>query len=316
MRVAVLDDYQRAAHRFADWDTLGADVTYFTEHLSDADAVAKELSGYDVIVTMRERQLWDAAHLDRLPDLKLLVTTGPFNAAIDLGAARERGITVCGTGGIGAPTPELTWGLILGLVRHIPQEAAAVRAGGWQHTIGMTLDGSTLGIVGLGRLGTRVAEIGRAFGMRVLAWSSHLDPALARERGAEPVSKEALFSESDVVTVHYKLSERSRGLVGAQELAWMRPSAYLVNTSRGGLVDTDALLAALHEGRIAGAALDVYDTEPLPADHPLRTAPRTLLTPHIGYVTEETYRVFYEQAVEAIAAWRDGAPLRVLNEAP
>lgn len=313
MRVAVLDDYQRAAHRFADWDGLGADVTFFDEHLPGTDALVRALSGYDVIVAMRERTPFTAERLALLPELRLLVTTGMANAALDLDAAREHGVTVCGTAGVASATPELTWGLILSLVRHIPEESAAVRAGGWQHTIGAGLDGRTLGIVGLGRLGTRMAAIGRAFGMRVLAWSSNLDPALARERGAEPVSKEALFGESDVVTVHYKLSERSTGLVGAEELSWMRPGAYLVNTSRGPLVDTAALVDALREERIAGAALDVYDSEPLPADDPLRTAPRTLLTPHLGYVTEETYEVFYGQAVEDIAAFRDGTPVRVLT---
>jgi phosphoglycerate dehydrogenase-like enzyme len=313
VRVAVLDDYQKAAHRFADWDGLGADITFFDEHLPDTDTLAEKLSGYDAVVAMRERTAFTAERFARLPDLKLLVTTGMANAAIDLNAAREHGVTVCGTSGVASATPELAWGLILGLLRHIPEEDAGVRAGHWQRTVGAGLDGRTLGIVGLGRLGTRMAAIGRAFGMRVLAWSSNLDPALARERGAEPVSKQALFTDSDVITVHYKLSERSTGLIGEQELAWMRPTAYLVNTSRGALVDTPALLNALREERIAGAALDVYETEPLPADDPLRTAPRTLLTPHIGYVTEETYQVFYEQAAEDIAAFRDGAPVRVLN---
>ncbi|MFR9725195.1 D-2-hydroxyacid dehydrogenase family protein [Streptomyces sp. MS19] len=318
MRVAVLDDYQRAAARFADWDALRRDhgvsrIDHLHHHLPDDDAVAAALAPYEVVVAMRERTPFTAARLARLPRLRLLVTTGMANAAIDLAAAARQGVTVCGTRGGRSATPELTWALILALLRHLPAEAAAMRAGGWQHTVGGDLDGRTLGVVGLGRLGTRVAAVGAAFGMRVLAWSSRLDPGRARGLGVEPVGKRELFERSDVVTVHYKLGERSRGLIGAEELSWMRPTAYLVNTSRGPLVDTTALLAALHGNRLAGAALDVYDTEPLPADHPLRTAPRTLLTPHIGYVTEESYRIFYGDAAEDIAAFASGAPVRVLT---
>jgi phosphoglycerate dehydrogenase-like enzyme len=220
---------------------------------------------------------------------------------------------VCGTGIKGGPTAELSWGLILSLLREIPAEHAGMRDGGWQRTIGGDLEGATLGLVGLGRLGKRMATIGRAFGMEVLAWSKNLDPATAREAGAEPVEKLALFRRADVVSVHYKLSERSRGLVGGAEIGAMKPSAYLVNTSRGPLVDTDALLAALRDGTIAGAGLDVYDTEPLPADHPLRSAPRTVLTPHLGYVTEDTYATFFGDAVEDVLAWLDDAPVRVIE---
>ncbi|KIF73133.1 2-hydroxyacid dehydrogenase [Streptomyces sp. 150FB] len=313
MRIAVLDDYQQAAHRFGDWKSLSAEVTYLGEHIADTEALVEALRGYDVVVAMRERTPFTAERLQLLPDLRLLVTTGMANAAIDLDAAHRRGITVCGTGGSANATAELTWGLILSLVRRIPAESEGVREGGWQHTIGGDLEGRTLGVVGLGRLGARVAAIGNAFGMHVLAWSSNLDPAHARGLGAEPVGKRALFTEADIVTVHYKLSERSTGLIGRQELSWMKPGAYLVNTSRGPLVDTGALTEALREERIAGAALDVYDVEPLPADDPLRTAPRTVLTPHIGYVTEAGYRIFFEHAVEDIAAWSAGSPVRTLT---
>jgi phosphoglycerate dehydrogenase-like enzyme len=222
-------------------------------------------------------------------------------------------VVVCGTASRGAPTAELSWGLILALLRSIPAEHAGMREGGWQRTIGGDLDGATLGLVGLGRLGTRMARIGAAFGMEVLAWSQNLDPAAAREAGAEPVEKLPLFERADVVSVHYKLSERSRGLVGAAEIGAMKPGAYLVNTSRGPLVDTDALVAALESGAIAGAGIDVYDTEPLPADHPLRRAPRTVLTPHLGYVTEDTYDTFFSGAVEDVLAYLDGAPVRVVE---
>jgi phosphoglycerate dehydrogenase-like enzyme len=309
----VLDDYQGVAQGFADWPSLRADVTFLRDHIADTEALTRALDGYDVVVAMRERTPFTAERFERLPDLRLLVTTGKSNAAIDLAAAHHHGVTVCGTESLAYATPELTWGLILSLVRHIPDDAAGMRQGEWQRSIGNDLHGRTLGIAGLGRVGTRVAAIGSAFGMHVLAWSANLDPDQARGRGAEPVSKQVLFSQADIVTVHYKLSDRSTGLVGRRELAWMKPTAYLVNTSRGPLVDTDALIDALREGRIAGAGLDVYDVEPLPAGHPLRTAPRTVLTPHMGYVTEETYRVFYAQALEDIAAFSAGTPLRTLT---
>ncbi|WP_069817052.1 D-2-hydroxyacid dehydrogenase family protein [Streptomyces sp. TP-A0874] len=313
MRIAVLDDYQNAAHRFADWNTLDAEVVFFNEHVSSTNTLLERLRGFDTLVAMRERTAFTAERLAGLSDLRLLVTTGRANAAIDLEAASRHGITVCGTDSVPHATPELTWGLILALVRRIPQEAAGMRQGGWQHTVGGDLHGRTLGIVGMGRLGARVSAIAGAFGMRVLAWSTNLDPDHARGCGAEPVSKQQLFSDSDIVTLHYKLSERSRGIVSRRELAWMKPTAYLVNTSRGPLVDTPELIAALGQGRIAGAGLDVYDTEPLPADHPLRMLPNAVLTPHLGYVTEETYEVFYRQVVENIAAYRAGAPIRVLT---
>jgi phosphoglycerate dehydrogenase-like enzyme len=314
-RVAVLDDYQNAARGLADWGVLpdGAEVTVFTEHIADTDALVTALRPFDIVVAMRERTPFTASRLARLPSLRLLVTTGMRNASIDLAAARAHGVTVCGTRGSATDTAELTWGLILALARNIPAEDRGLRAGDWQHTIGTALHGATLGVIGLGRLGSAVAGIGRAFGMDVIAWSHHLTAERAREAGAVRVDKHELLSRADVVTIHYQLGERSIGLVGAAELALMQPTAYLINTSRGPIVDTDALLAALRAGTIAGAGLDVYDIEPLPADHPLRAAPNTVLTPHLGYVTEQTYRTFYSDAVADIAAFARGAPIRVIE---
>lgn len=313
MRIVVLDDYQRVAEGYADWDALGADDVRFESEPLVGDALLRALAGAEVVVAMRERTAFTAEVLAQLPDLRLLVTTGPSNAVIDVAAANARGVVVCGTESPRTATPELAWGLILAVLREIPTENAAVRDGGWQTTIGGGLDGRRLGIVGLGRLGSRMAHIGHAFGMEVVAWSQNLDADTAAAQGATRVTKEELFRTSDVVTVHYKLSERSRGLIGAAELALMKSSAILVNTSRGPLVDTDALLDALRAGRIRGAGIDVYDTEPLPRDHPLRSAPRTVLTPHIGYVTDETYRIYYGQAAEDIAAWIQGSPIRVIG---
>jgi phosphoglycerate dehydrogenase-like enzyme len=310
-RVAVLDDYQGVALGCADWSRLEVEV--FPDHLADDDALVERLAPFDAVVAMRERTPFTRARLERLPNLRLLVTTGMRNASIDLDAAREHGVIVSGTGSLGPPTAELAWALILALTRHVPAEDRAMREGGWQHTIGPELAGHRLGIVGLGRLGARMAAIGRAFEMEPVAWSQNLTAERAAEAGAELVGKEELFSTADVVTIHLVLSDRTRGLVGAPELALMRPTAYLVNTSRGPIVDEGALLDALHGGRIAGAALDVYDTEPLPADHPLRRAPNTVLTPHIGYVTTGTYEVFYREAVEDIDRWLAGAPIRVLS---
>jgi phosphoglycerate dehydrogenase-like enzyme len=321
MRVAILDDYQQVALASANWPD--ADITVFTEHIERTEALVRALEPFDAIVAMRERTPFSAERLSLLPNLKLLITTGMGNASIDLDAARDRGIVVCGTGGGTGATAELTWGLILALVRHIPAEdqrmKAAGRAGGaamsngWQQTIGTGLHGKHLGIVGLGNQGRQVAKIGRAFGMKLLAWSQNLDPEKAEKAHAEPVSKADLFARSDIVTVHYKMGERSTGLVGAADLALMKPTAYLINTSRGPIVDTAALVAALRSGAIAGAGLDVYDTEPLPLSHPLRTLPNVVLTPHLGYVTSETYEVFYGDAAEDIAAFAKGEPIRVLN---
>jgi phosphoglycerate dehydrogenase-like enzyme len=299
-RIAILDDYQDVARRFGDWNALDAEVVVFSEHHEDVD----HLEPFDVIMAMRERTPFPRERLERLPNLRLLVTTGMGNAAIDAEAARELGITVAGTGGTPTHTAELTWALILALARHVTEEDAAVRAGGWQHTVGLELAGRTLGVIGLGRLGSQVARIGEAVGMQVIAWSQNLDT---------PLTKEELLRRSDVVTIHLRLSERTRGLIGAEELALMKPTAYLVNTSRGPIVDEGALLEALRDGTIAGAGIDVYATEPLPLDHPLRSAPNTVLTPHIGYVTDASYARFYADAVEDIAAFLRGEPLRVIN---
>jgi phosphoglycerate dehydrogenase-like enzyme len=310
-RVAVLDDYQGVTLGCADWSRLEVEV--FPDHLADDDALVERLAPFDAVVAMRERTPFTRARLERLPNLRLLVTTGMRNASIDLDAAREHGVIVSGTGSLGPPTAELAWALILALTRHVPAEDRAMREGGWQHTIGPELAGHRLGIVGLGRLGARMAAIARAFEMEPVAWSQNLTGERAAEAGAELVSREELFSTADVVTVHLVLSDRTRGLVGAPELALLRPTAYLVNTSRGPIVDEAALLDALHGGRIAGAALDVYDTEPLPADHPLRAAPNTVLTPHIGYVSTGTYELFYGDAVEDVMRWLAGDPVRVLT---
>jgi phosphoglycerate dehydrogenase-like enzyme len=313
-RIVVLDDYQDVARDFGPWDDLGPDVRLdvVNQHLAGPDLVGR-LAGADVAVAMRERTVFDAELFRALPDLRLLVTTGMANASIDVSAAAGAGVTVCGTGGLASPTAELTWGLLLALVRGIPREDAAMRRGDWQLGVGTELAGKTFGVIGLGRLGQRVARIASAFEMRVLAWSQHLDPDLARSLAAEPVSKSDLLRDSEVVSLHLKLSDRTRGIIGAAELALMRPSAYLINTSRGPLVDSDALLAALRDGGIAGAGIDVYDDEPLPRDHPIRSAPNTVLTPHIGYVTDGTYRIFYTDAVADIAAWLAGSPVRLLT---
>jgi phosphoglycerate dehydrogenase-like enzyme len=315
IQVAVLDDYQRVARHYGPWDTLGdaAEVTCFHDHIVNDGVLRDLLADFEAIVAMRERTPFTAGRLASLPNLRLLVTTGMGNAAIDMDAARERGITVCGTGSLPSPTAELAWGLIIALTRNVLEEDRRIREGGWQRTIGPELAGRTLGLVGLGNLGRRMARIAAAFEMDVIAWSQNLEPGAAAEAGARAVAKEEMLSRADVVSIHTRLSDRTRGLIGARELALMKPTAVLVNTSRGPIVDEDALLAALRAGAIAGAALDVYGVEPLPKDHPLRAAPRTLLTPHLGYVSDGNYDVFYRDAVEDIAAWLRGEPLRVLN---
>ena len=310
-RIAVLDDFQRAAHRFADWSRLGNhEVTFFHEPLED---VAAALEPFEIVCAMRERTAFPAEVFQALPNLQLLVTTGLRNAAVDLEAAARHGVTVSGTQVPGLSTAELTWGLILALARHIPHEDRGTHEGGWQTTVGIDLAGRTLGIVGLGRLGSAVARYGAAFGMRLVAWSQNLTAERAAECGAELATKDELLSTADFVTIHLVLGDRTRDLIGERELGLMKPTAFLVNTSRGPIVDETALLAALEAGTIGGAALDVYDREPLAADHPLRRAPNTVLTPHVGYVTEDTYRVFYGQTVEDIEAWLAGDPVRVIN---
>jgi phosphoglycerate dehydrogenase-like enzyme len=314
-RVAILDDYQNVARRMADWASLpaGTEVVVFADHVSEPDAVAKRLADFDAVIAMRERTPFPRALLERLPKLKLLVTTGMRNASIDVAAAIERGVTVCGTAGLPYPTAELTWGLILGLFRRIPTEDRATREGRWQVSCGLGLNGKTLGVIGLGGLGSRVAKIGRAFEMDVIAWSQNLTAARCAEIGATLVTKDELLARSDVVSVHLVLGDRTRRLLGARELARMKPTAYLVNTSRGPIVDEAALVDAVRKGTIAGAGLDVYDEEPLPLDHPLRNLPNTVITPHLGYVTEEGYRIFYGHALEDVKGWLAGQPVRVLK---
>ena len=313
--LAVLDDYHGAALAMADWSGLSGRcaITVFDDHLADEDAIAARLEPFAIVCIMRERTPFSRALLARLPALRLLVTTGMGNRAVDLDAATERGVVVSGTRVAPLRTAELTWALILALARNIAIEDRAIRNGAWGRTIGQDLIGRRLGLVGLGRLGARVALIGKAFGMEPVAWSENLTPELAEERGARWVDKKELFAASDVVSVHMVLSERTRGLVGAAEIGLMKPDAILVNTSRGPIVDEAALLKALRAGSIAGAGLDVFETEPLAADHPLFALENVVLTPHLGYVTRDTYRVFYSDTVAAVEAYLDGRPIRVLN---
>ena len=303
--VAVLDDYQNAALRLADWSVLDgrAAVTVFNDHLSDADAVVERLKGFEVLCVMRERTPLRRALLERLPKLKLIVSTGARNAAIDVAAAQERGVAVAFTGYDSAPTIEMTWALILAASRHLVAENLAFRRGGWQQGVGVGLAGKTLGVLGLGRVGGAVAKVGAAFGMDVITWSPNMTPERAAAGGATAVSKEELLRRADVLTLHMVLSSKTRGLLGADDLALMKTSALLVNTSRGPLVDEAALVSALTSRRIAAAALDVFDVEPLPADHPLRSLENVLGTPHIGYVADDLYRTFYGDTVKAVDAW-------------
>lgn len=314
LRIAVLDDYQGIADT-VDWSPIPRPphVTALREHIAPGPALVEALSGHEVVVAMRERTPLDASMLADLPALKLLVTTGPFNAAIDVAAARRLGITVSGTGGAVTPTVEHTWALILGLQRHLVTEDQRIRDGLWQSTVGSDLHGATLGLVGVGRIGSRVAAIGTAFGMNVIGWSPNLTEERAAEAGVVRVERDALFAGSDVVSLHMVLAGSTSGLVGATELAAMKPSAILVNTSRGGLIDESALVQALRSKQIRGAALDVYQQEPLPAGNPLAQLPNTLLTPHLGYVTETVMSIFYRDIVEDIAAYCAGSPLRLLT---
>lgn len=313
----ILDDYQQAALALADWTRLSdrVAVSAIAQHIANPDDLVARIAQAEILVIMRERTPFPAALLERLPRLELLVTSGMRNLAIDLAAARARNVVVCGTDSSPTPPTELTWALILGLARHVAPESLTLRAGGpWQSTIGTDLAGATLGVLGLGKIGTRVAEIGRAFGMRVIAWSPNLDDARAAAAGVErAASKEALLEASGVVTIHLVLGDRTRGLLGAAELRRMRRDAFLVNTSRAPIVDQAALLQALEEGWIAGAGLDVFETEPLPADSPFRRLPNVLALPHLGYVSRSNYRTFFTQAVEDIEAWLAGAPIRRLG---
>lgn len=314
-RVALLDDYQGVALSMADWKSLPTDteVVVFKDHLADEDAVAARLADFDIIMALRERTPFPRSLLERLPKLKLLITAGMRNASIDMKAAADRGVLVCGTAGLPYPTAELAWGLILSLARRIPAEDRATREGRWQTSVGLGLNGKTLGVLGLGTLGSRAARVGRAFEMEVIAWSQNLTAERAALVGAALTPKDELLARSDFVSIHLVLGERTHGLIGARELGLMKRSAYLVNTSRGPIVDEAALIRALQDGTIAGAGLDVFDEEPLPLEHPFRRLPNTAITPHLGYVTEETYRVFYGQALEDVKAYLGGTPLRLLR---
>ena len=314
-RVALLDDYQDVALSMADWKNLpaGTEVVVFKDHLPAEDAVARRQADFDIVMALRERTPFPRTLLERLPKLKLLITAGMRNASIDMKAAAERGVTVCGTAGLPYPTAELAWGLILSLMRRIPAEDRATREGRWQTSLGLGLNGKTLGVLGLGTLGSRAAKVGLAFEMDVLAWSQNLTAERAKEIGVTLVPKDELLARSDIVSIHLVLGERTRGLIGARELGLMKRSAYLINTSRGPIVDEAALIRALGDGTIAGAGLDVFDEEPLPLDHAFRRLPNIVITPHLGYVTSETYRIFYGHAVEDIKAYLDGKPARVLK---
>jgi phosphoglycerate dehydrogenase-like enzyme len=314
-RCAIIDDYQNCALGLADWQRLAAEVevTAFADHLADEAALAARLRDFEIVSIMRERTPFPRSLFARLPNLKLLLTSGMRNAAIDVAAARDHGVVVCGTPMLGYPTAELTWGLILGLLRHIPLEDRSTRLGTWQRTVGVCVREKVLGVIGLGRLGSQVATIGRAFGMEVIAWSQNLTAERCAEFGARLVGKDELFGRSDIVTIHLLLSQRTRGLVGTQDFARMKPSAYFVNTSRGPIVDEKALISVLERRAIAGAALDVFDIEPLPLDHPLRRFDNTVITPHLGYVSVENYRRIFDITIGNIRAWLDGKPTNVVE---
>jgi phosphoglycerate dehydrogenase-like enzyme len=316
VRCAILDDYQNVALKVADFSKVKGDVEFkaFNEHLDGPDKVIAALQGFQIVVAMRERTGFPKAVIDALPDLKLLITTGMRNASIDTEAAKARGVTVCGTGSFGSPTSGIAIGLMLELTRHIGYENARLHAGAtWQSTIGPDLDGMTLGVLGLGKLGIRTANIAKAFGMKVIAWSQNLTAEKASEAGATYVSKDDLFRQADFVSIHVVLSPRSRGLVGAKEIGLMKPTAYIINTSRGPIIDEAALLAALRDKKIAGAGLDVFDTEPLPVDHPLRKMDNAVITPHLGYVSEQNYKNYFAGVAEDIRGFLDGKPMRVMT---
>ena len=313
--IVILDDYQNVSLTFADWGKLAGRATLkvLTHHFADHDELAAELADADVIVANRERTVISDALLAKLPKLKLIVTSGMRNASIDVAAANARGITVCGTSTLGYPTAELTWALILGFMRNLPHEVASLASGGWQTTVGMGVRGKTLGIIGLGRIGTDVAKVGQALGMKVIAWSRSLTPEKAAAVGVECVTMDELLARADVATIHLLLNKDTKGFIGADKLAKMKRTALLVNTSRAQIVDTPALIAALKSHKLGGAALDVYDREPLAADDPIRNAPNTLLTPHLGFVMAENYEITFGQGVENILAWLDGKPIRVIE---
>jgi phosphoglycerate dehydrogenase-like enzyme len=315
-RCAVLDDYQNVALKLADWSKVTSDVEVkvFNAPFAGPDEAIKALQGFSIVAAMRERTPFPRRVVEALPDLKLLITTGARNASFDMKACAERGVTVCTTASFGNPTAGLTFGLMLELTRKIGYEHARLKAGeAWQSTIGIDLEGKTLGIIGLGKLGNRVAQIAKPFGMKVIAWSQNLTPDKCREAGVDYAAKEDLFRNADFITIHVQLSDRSRGLVGAKEIGLMKPTAYLINTSRGPIVDEKALLSALQERRIGGAGIDVFDVEPLPLDHPFRRLDNAVITPHLGYVSLENYRLYYRDIVDNIRAFIDGKPVRVLS---
>jgi phosphoglycerate dehydrogenase-like enzyme len=320
-KVAILDDYSRVALQVADWSSVQnrSEITVFDHHLSE-DEAADALRPFDVLCTLRERMAFPRTLIERLPNLKLITIVGRSLPNLDVAAASEHGILIAHSDfahprfrSLRDATPEFTWGLLIATVRNLAEEHRRMRDGAWQSTVGITLSGKTLGLIGLGRIGTRMADYAKAFGMDVIAWSQNLTEEDAAAVGVRRVEKAALFAESDVVSIHVVLSERTRGLVGEHELALMKPQAYLINTSRGPIVDEGALIAALKAERIAGAGLDVFDIEPLPPDHPLRLLPNATLSPHLGYVTREMLGAFYSDTVEAVVAWLDGAPVRIAN---
>jgi phosphoglycerate dehydrogenase-like enzyme len=315
VKVAILDDYQGVAKDMADWSQLprGTEVQFFQDHLADQDRLARRLKDFQVVMGMRERTPFPRSLLTRLPELQLLITSGGRNASFHVEAATELGIVVCGTGGAGEGPTELTWGLIIGLLRQIPQEDQQTRQGHWGSAVGIGLKGKTLGLLGLGHIGSLVARVGNAFDMDVIAWSQNLTAQRAAECQATLVDKDTLFRGSDVASIHVRLSDRTRGLVGAHELGLMKPTAYLINISRGPIVDEAALINVLQRRAIAGAGLDTFDVEPLPSNHPFLKLDNTLLTPHIGYVTEEAYRAHYTGTLEDIRAFASGEPVRVIN---
>jgi phosphoglycerate dehydrogenase-like enzyme len=306
-QIAVLDDYQNAALESADWSVLRdrADITVFQDHLADPDAVIERLLPFDVVCVMRERTPLPRKVIERLPNLKLIASTGSANASIDVAAAGDHGITVVHTGYRSDPTVEFTWALILACARHIVTESNSLRSGGWQQTVGVDLRGKTLGVLGLGNVGSEVARIGSAFGMKLIAWSQNMTPEAAKAAGTILVSKDQLFERADILTIHLVLSSRTRGLVRAAELERMKPTAWLINASRGPIVEEQALITALQNKRLAGAAIDVFDIEPLPPSHPFRTLDNVLATPHIGYVSQGLYKTFYEDTVSNIRKWLD-----------
>jgi len=316
LKAAILDDYQNVALQFADWSAVAKDVEIkvFNAPIGDDAAVIEALQGFAIVNMMRERTPFNRKVIEGLPDLKLLITTGARNNSIDLKACAERGVTVCGTGGFGNPTAAIAVGLMLEVTRHIGFENARMKAGKlWQTTIGQDIEGMTLGVLGLGKLGQRVGKVCQALGMKLIAWSQNLTPEKAKEAGAEYVSKDDLFRRADVLSIHVVLSDRTRGLVTARELGLMKKTAYLINTARGPIVEEKALIAALTSKSIAGAGLDVFDIEPLPLDHPFRKLDNVVLTPHLGYVSEQNYRKQYPDVVEDIRAWLDGKPVRVIG---